>query len=51
MMKNLQIRLLVTSDIHGYVYPTTFRDTSPENMGLAKLATIIHRERKRDLSL
>jgi 2',3'-cyclic-nucleotide 2'-phosphodiesterase/3'-nucleotidase len=46
-MKNLQIRLLVTSDIHGYVYPTAFRDTSPKNMGLAKLATIIHKEREK----
>lgn len=46
-MKNIEIRLLITSDIHGYVYPTSFRDQREENLGLAKLATIIKEKRKK----
>lgn len=45
-MKNTEIRLLVTSDIHGYVYPTTFREQKEENLGLAKIATIIKKKRE-----
>ncbi|MBB6447777.1 bifunctional metallophosphatase/5'-nucleotidase [Bacillus benzoevorans] len=45
-MQNIEIRLLITSDIHGYVFPTSFRDQKEENLGLAKLATIIKEKRK-----
>nr|WP_295974367.1 bifunctional UDP-sugar hydrolase/5'-nucleotidase [uncultured Bacillus sp.] len=45
-MKQIEIRILVTSDIHGYVYPTTFRDQEEKNMGLAKLASIVKRKRE-----
>lgn len=45
-MKKVEIRLLVTSDIHGYVFPTSFRDQNEKNLGLAKLATIIKEKRK-----
>lgn len=38
-VKTLQI--LATSDIHGYIMPTTFRNDYHEALGLAKLATII----------
>jgi 2',3'-cyclic-nucleotide 2'-phosphodiesterase/3'-nucleotidase len=42
------ILLLVTSDIHGYVYPTTYRDQSDHNFGLAKIATIMKEKRKNE---
>ena len=35
-----QLQLLITSDFHGYIMPTTFRKTE-EALGLAKAATII----------
>ena len=42
-VKTLQI--LATSDIHGYIMPTTFRNDHHEALGLAKLATIIEEKR------
>ena len=50
-MKDIEIRLLVTSDIHGYVYPTSFRERKEENLGLAKLASIIKEKRKEGIVL
>lgn len=38
-------KILVTSDIHGYVYPTDYRTADERPLGLAKLATLIRRER------
>ncbi len=32
---------MATSDIHGYIYPTNYLDHQDQNLGLAKLATII----------
>lgn len=39
-MKN-RIRLLTTSDIHGYIYPYQYSDGTPCDHGLAKLSTLI----------
>ncbi|WP_042479186.1 bifunctional metallophosphatase/5'-nucleotidase [Bacillus ndiopicus] len=44
-MKQQRIRLLATSDIHGYVMPTKFGFDKNENLGLAKLAKIIEQKR------
>ncbi|WP_082691375.1 bifunctional metallophosphatase/5'-nucleotidase [Paenibacillus rubinfantis] len=38
-------KILVTSDIHGYIYPTDYRTDEERPLGLAKLATLIRRER------
>ncbi|MFJ9463196.1 bifunctional metallophosphatase/5'-nucleotidase [Viridibacillus arvi] len=45
-MKETKIHLLITSDIHGYVYPTLYRDKTEEPMGLAKIATIVQQRRR-----
>lgn len=37
----MAIKILATSDLHGYIYPTRYSDDSEAAMGLAKLATII----------
>lgn len=39
--------ILVTSDIHGYIYPTDYRSRDERSLGLAKLATMIRREREK----
>lgn len=39
------VDILVTSDIHGHIYPTDYRTREVRDMGLAKAATIIRRER------
>lgn len=39
------IQILATSDIHGYIMPTTFRNEQNEALGLAKLASIIREKR------
>jgi len=39
------IQILATSDIHGYIMPTTFRNEQNEALGLAKLASIIQEKR------
>lgn len=39
-------KILVTSDVHGFIYPTDYRTTEERPLGLAKLATLIRRERE-----
>ncbi|UFT99075.1 bifunctional metallophosphatase/5'-nucleotidase [Radiobacillus kanasensis] len=39
------ITILITSDIHGYIFPTHYRDRSDQPLGLAKLATYIKKKR------
>ena len=39
-MKN-RIRLLATSDVHGYIYPYDYADQSEAEYGLARLNTLI----------
>ncbi|SDK18119.1 bifunctional metallophosphatase/5'-nucleotidase [Sediminibacillus albus] len=41
-----EINVLVTSDIHGYIYPTTYRDNSDQGLGLAKVASLVKRKRE-----
>lgn len=47
MDKFVEIRLsvLVTSDLHGHLFPTDYRGSAERELGLAKLATLIARER------
>lgn len=44
-MELKQLQLLVTSDIHGYIMPTTFRNTV-EPLGLSKVASTIEKLRR-----
>lgn len=46
-MKDLtcQLSILVTSDVHGTVLPHHYANNQPQDWGLAKLATLIRRER------
>jgi 2',3'-cyclic-nucleotide 2'-phosphodiesterase/3'-nucleotidase len=45
------ITLLATSDIHGHIHPTDYRNEGERNLGLAKLAIVIEEERRRNPSL
>lgn len=45
--EELTYSILVTSDIHGSIYPTDYRTSEEQPWGLAKLATLIRRERRR----
>lgn len=40
-MKTVQLQILQTSDVHGYVFPTSYIDGSDQPMGLAKIHTKI----------
>ncbi|GIP44729.1 2',3'-cyclic-nucleotide 2'-phosphodiesterase [Paenibacillus sp. J45TS6] len=42
------ITLLETSDVHGHIYPTDYRGAGNKPLGLAKLSTIIRKEREID---
>ena len=37
------LNILLTSDIHGTVYPIHYQDNSPAEIGLAKISTLIKR--------
>ncbi|WEK54612.1 MAG: bifunctional UDP-sugar hydrolase/5'-nucleotidase [Candidatus Cohnella colombiensis] len=45
------ITLLETSDLHGHFYPTDYRGPGDKPIGLAKLSTIIQRERSENSAL
>ncbi|WP_334072380.1 MULTISPECIES: bifunctional metallophosphatase/5'-nucleotidase [Paenibacillus] len=45
------LTILATSDIHGYIYPTDYRNPDERPLGLAKLATLIRQERLGDPDL
>ncbi|MNH96573.1 Trifunctional nucleotide phosphoesterase protein YfkN precursor [compost metagenome] len=45
-VKEITCKILVTSDIHGHIYPTDYRSQEERNVGLAKIATLIHQERQ-----
>ncbi len=45
------LTILHTSDIHGHLYPTDYREPGDKPLGLAKLSTLITRERILDPSL
>ena len=40
-MSKVQIRLLQTSDVHGYIYPRSYATLQPENIGIAKISSLI----------
>ncbi|PAF37050.1 bifunctional metallophosphatase/5'-nucleotidase [Terribacillus saccharophilus] len=44
--KVTNITMLVTSDVHGNIFPTTYRDHEPAPQGLARVATLIKRIRE-----
>lgn len=46
MDKTAVCEILVTSDIHGHIYPTDYRTAEERNLGLAKIASLIRRERR-----
>ncbi|RIX52133.1 bifunctional metallophosphatase/5'-nucleotidase [Paenibacillus nanensis] len=45
------VTILETSDLHGHFYPTDYRGPGDKPLGLAKLATIIQKERSRNPAL
>ena len=45
-MKKVQLTLLETSDVHGNVLPLNYGTNQPAELGLAKLATLIKKEKK-----
>ncbi|MFT8323254.1 MAG: bifunctional UDP-sugar hydrolase/5'-nucleotidase [Bacillus sp. (in: firmicutes)] len=47
-MTNTNITILLTSDVHGNIYPINYGTNEQANVGLAKVATIIDRERKKN---
>lgn len=44
-MKTTEIVILETSDVHGNVFPLNYGTNQPSDVGLAKVATLIKRER------
>lgn len=40
-----QIRLLQTSDLHGYIYPRSYATMKPEQVGIAQLSSLIKKYR------
>src|SRR5215813_358780 len=42
----VQITVLGTTDLHGNIYPIDYYKNTPDNRGLAKIATLIKRARK-----
>ncbi|MFC4402762.1 bifunctional metallophosphatase/5'-nucleotidase [Gracilibacillus xinjiangensis] len=43
-----KLSICITSDIHGYIAPTNYRNMIEENMGLAKIATIMKKIREQN---
>ncbi|MSS78523.1 bifunctional metallophosphatase/5'-nucleotidase [Anaerococcus sp. WCA-380-WT-2B] len=41
----MKIKLLFTSDLHGYIFPTDYISKEEKNIGLSKLSTIIEEEK------
>ncbi|WP_369903095.1 bifunctional UDP-sugar hydrolase/5'-nucleotidase [Bacillus manliponensis] len=46
--KNVAINILVTTDVHGTVYPIQYGNNEVTEHGLAKISTLIHEERKKN---
>lgn len=47
----MRIRLLLTSDIHGYIFPTDYIGDTEEDMGLLKMASLIKKQKEEDPDL
>ena len=50
-MKTFNLNILQTSDVHGYIYPTSYTTKLPEDLGLAKLSTLINNLRNKNTIL
>ncbi|WP_019637443.1 bifunctional metallophosphatase/5'-nucleotidase [Paenibacillus fonticola] len=46
MNKTATCEILVTSDIHGHIYPTDYRTDEERSLGLAKISSLIQQERR-----
>lgn len=46
--KTEKINLLVTSDIHGYIYPTNYKDKDRHPLGLSRIANLAKQKRAGD---
>jgi 2',3'-cyclic-nucleotide 2'-phosphodiesterase/3'-nucleotidase len=46
--KQVEITILATTDLHGNIYPYDYLTGRPAERGLAKIATLIAQERKKD---
>lgn len=46
--QTVTLNILLTSDIHGTVYPIHYQDNSPAELGLAKISTLIKKERSKN---
>jgi 2',3'-cyclic-nucleotide 2'-phosphodiesterase / 3'-nucleotidase len=46
--ERLQLVLLETSDLHGHILPVNYANKQPEEYGLAKVASLIRKERERN---
>lgn len=44
-VRTIEFSILATSDIHGYLFPTTYRNPDFSQLGLAKLSSIIQQKR------
>jgi len=49
--QSVVVAILETSDVHGHIYPTDYRGPGDKPLGLAKLSSIIRRERSAHPSL
>lgn len=47
MTQVCEVIVLVTSDIHGHIYPLNYHTNEHEHVGLGKIATIIKQEREK----
>ena len=41
-MNKYKLRILQTSDVHGYVYPRSYSSNEFENTGLGQISTLIN---------
>lgn len=41
----MEIKILFTSDLHGYIFPTDYISKEEKNIGLSKLSTVINEEK------
>lgn len=50
-MKTVQVRVLQTSDTHGYVFPIGYSSKKPQDVGLAQISTLIQKYRNQNTIL
>lgn len=47
-MDKKTVTLLITSDIHGYIYPTNYKKQNVSPLGLSRLATLVKEKRLKE---